>query len=276
MLRILCALSLVWLWACARVAEAPAAVQEPAGSALAALQHPDFTWRTRTARGCRVHYEPDTFAARHIAALTRSAEGALDRARDMLGEPYDRIIDVFYIGSREEMQALMDVRATGFADWESSAVYLVCTEEWRSFDVHEITHIVSLTAWGRPVEPVWWIREGLAVAVDGRCLDLSVDAYAAEWLRRGELPSAEDLALRFHEQGELRGYLGSGSLVGFLAAEFGMDAVEEIWKRGAEDLPEVLGVGFQELDARWRETLRTVEERPSEAEWAIMLDAGCG
>lgn len=251
--------------------------EPPTGLEQEALANPDFHWSLLQGERCRVHYLAGTFAARHIDALTRSADGAVAKTLAALGEErYERPVDVFYIGSREEMIALVGVRATGYADWRSSSVFLVCNPEWRTFDVHEITHVIAASLWGVPAEPVWWIREGLSVAVDGRCRDHGVDQVAAEMLRRGDLPNPRDLIEHFADQGELRGYLASGSLVAFLLERYGPGKVREIWQRGGGEIEKILGTDLDALDGEWRAALDGVEGRIAPEEWEHVMNEGCG
>jgi len=251
--------------------------EAPTGLEREALEHPGYTWHTFDGAACRAHYQPDTFAARHIAALTRSADASLARAVDLVGEgPYTRPLDVFFIDSREQMMDLISVRATGYADWHSSSVFLVVRPDWRSFDLHEITHVVSINRWGEPAEPVWWIREGLAVYSDGRCREHSVDEIAAEFMRRGELPKVRDLIDRFADVGEMPGYMCSGSLVGYLIDHYGIRKVKKIWQRGGHVIEQVLGVRLDTIDRDWRKSLEGIRTRPEADEWKRVIDIGCG
>lgn len=251
--------------------------EAPSGLEARALADTHYVWKALRGEAVRVHYRPDTFAARHVVALTRSADAAVRRAVEVVGiEHYDRPVDVFFFDTRDQLIDFVRVPATGYADWASSSVFLVCNPTWRAFDTHEITHVVSIDTWGVPAEPVWWIREGLAVYADGRCRDHAVRALAAEYLRRGELPHARDLIDRFSEVGEMPGYLGGGSFVEFLYDTYGVDAVRKIWQRGGDAIEPVLGTSLDDLDARWRESLRRVDPGVSPEEWRKVIDVGCG
>jgi hypothetical protein len=256
----------------------PAPAPEPlTGLARQAMDHPGVTWRELDGEAVRVHYQPGTFGARHVAALTRSADGALKTAVALVDSgPYEHPLNVFLLTSRDQMIDLLGIRATGFADWRSNSVFLVVRDDWRAFDLHEITHVVSMSKWGEPAEPVWWIREGLAVYADGRCRDHSVDEVAAGYLSRGQLPRAADLIDRFREQGEMRGYLSSGSLVGYLVETFGMRKVEAVWKQGGDTIETVLGTKLDDIDRGWRAKLRAVQAPIAPEEWARVDSLGCG
>jgi hypothetical protein len=255
----------------------PAPPDTLTGLARRAMDHPGVTWREIDGKAVRVYYQPGTFGARHVAALTRSADGALEEAVALVDSgPYERPLNVFLLTSRDQMIDLLGFRATGFADWRSSSVFLVVRDDWRSFDLHEITHVVSMSKWGEPAEPVWWIREGLAVYADGRCRDHTVDELVAEYLRRGTLPTAADLIDRFGDQGELRGYLSSGSLVGYLVETYGIHKVEAVWKQGGDHIESVLGTKLANIDRGWRARLAAAGKPIPPEEWTRVDSLGCG
>ena len=242
-----------------------------------ALADRQFVWHTLRGEAARVHYRPGSFAARHAVMLTRSADASVRRAIEIVGiEHYEHPVDVFFFDTRADLIAFVGVPATGYADWESSSVFLVFSPTWRAFDTHEIAHVVSINTWGVPVEPIWWIREGLAVYADGRCREHTVQALAAEYLRRGELPYASDLIYRFANVGEMPGYLGSGSLVGFLYETYGVEAIHRIWQQGGDAIETVTGASLNAIDARWRAWLENVESDVEPEEWRRVIDDGCG
>ncbi len=272
-------IGLAALLAAARPAPAAAVdwSEAPSGLEQQALADTHFVWQTLRGEAVRVHYVSGTFAARHIVALERSADASVKRAMQVVGvERYERPVDVFFFQSRDQLVDFLGVPATGYADWRSSSLFLVCSPTWRDFDTHEITHILALNAWGEPAEPVWWIREGLSVYADGRCREHAVRALCAEYLRRGKLPHVRDLIFKFREVGEMPGYLGSGSFVGFLYETFGRDAVKKIWQQGGEAIEKILDTSLEELDARWRGSLKSAGDGIDPEEWKQVLDKGCG
>lgn len=268
------------LFACGPALPAPPAIdwdEAPTGLEQQALTDTHFVWHTLRGEAARVHYRPGSFAARHAVMLMRSADASVRRAIEIVGiEHYERPVDVFFFDTRADLIDFVGVPATGYADWESSSVFLVFSPTWRAFDTHEIAHVVSINTWGVPAEPIWWIREGLSVYVDGRCREHTVQALAAEYLRRGELPHASDLIYRFANVGEMPGYLGSGSFVGFLYETYGVEAVHRIWQQGADAIETVTGASLDGIDARWRAWLENIESDVEPEEWRRVIDDGCG
>ena len=178
-------------------------VDEPTGLARQALANPSFTWLTVEGGSIRMHYQPGSFAAKHRAALLRSAIVSLKEALHFIeAVEYRGPIHLFYVQSREEMEQLVGRGTTGSTEWESNSIFLVCNPEWPSFDQHEIVHAVTLNIWGLPAEPVLWIREGLAVYIDGHCGGYTVDEIAHYFLQHDQLPSLDTLIYRFREQSD--------------------------------------------------------------------------
>ena len=250
---------------------------ELAGMAQAALSNPDFVWKSIEGDGCRIHYQPDSFAARHVIMLLRSAERSMEEGLEFLEEgEYGRRIQVFYVNSREEMKKLTGMGSTGYADSESNSVYLVCKDDWRSFDQHEITHILSLNIWGNPHEPVEWIREGLAVYVDGRCGQYTINDLVGYLLAEDEFPSLKTVIFSFREQNDLIAYLQCGSVIGYVCETYGVEALRKLWDEGAENIESVLGVTLEELEAHWRKHVPESYPGKAEVDWKAIEDHGCG
>jgi len=247
------------------------------GMAQAALSHPDFVWKSIKGDGCRIHYQPGSFAARHVVMLLRSAERSIEESLEFLEvEEYGRRIEIFYVNSREEMKKLVGMGSTGFADSESNSVYLVCKDDWRSFDQHEITHILSLTIWGNPHEPVEWIREGLAVYVDGRCGQYTINDLVRYVLEEDEFPSLKTVIFGFREQNDLIAYLKCGSVVGYIYETYGLEALRKLWDEGVENVQNVLGMTLDELEAEWRAHILEGSSLETDVDWKAIEDHGCG
>lgn len=142
------------------------------------LTHPDFIWQSVTDGSVRLHYQADTFAERHRIMLLRSAEAAIDQGLAFLGRSgYERELNVFYVDSRQQMEQMVGSPVTGYSDWTGSGVFLVCNPEWRSFDTHEIAHVLSIGQWGWPTQNSRWIIEGLPIAIDGWCQEIDIDTH---------------------------------------------------------------------------------------------------
>jgi hypothetical protein len=255
----------------------PARGEVEAGLARAVLEDGRFSWNSQCEGSVCLHCKRGSFAERHRAVLLRSAEVARSRALEFLAVPsYERRLDVFYVDSREEMEQLVGSPVNGLADWSSCAAYLVCTPDWRSFDQHEIAHVLSVDLWGYPKKPSRWLLEGVAVYVDGWCREYSVDDVALYLARADSLPSLDQLSTGYEGLGEVRAGIAAASLVGYIRSEFGVDALRELWARGVGDVDEVLGVSGTELESEWMRHVLEHEDGGVEVDWQTIEDSGCG
>ncbi|MFC1484495.1 hypothetical protein ACFL5M_02225 [Candidatus Neomarinimicrobiota bacterium] len=158
------------------------------------LDDATFHWLSSEAQGVRIYYQQDSFADKHRQMLLRSAATAVAEALEYLGIPaYDRTLRVFYLNSRAEMERIVGRPYTGFANWGADAVFVVVNPDWRSFEKHEITHVLAMDIWGSPAPSSGWMIEGIAIASDGWCRQYSVDQIAFHYLFQSNLPALTDL-----------------------------------------------------------------------------------
>lgn len=255
----------------------PLQAQDPAGLAADALTHPDFTWIHRSAPGFRIHFLAGTYPASHQDSLIARVVAAKLHALSVLGaESFDQALDVLFVETRTQMEALIGARATGFADMEGRAVFLMTNPEWRAFERHEIMHVLARQLWGPPAEPSAWIQEGLAQFTDGRCAGYPNEQVLIALASDSGLTGLDTLVTRFRTLNDLTAYLQAASLVGYVYRTGGRDALRVLWSRGAAgarpSLPESLG----ELDAAWRRSLPARSASPTDEEVERIRQHGCG
>jgi hypothetical protein len=243
----------------------------------AALEEPDFDWRSTESGKVRVFYKPDSFAKRHRMTLLRSANATVEEVTKLFDEPeYDRILNIFYVDSREEMNTLVGMPATGYADWTGSGIFLVVSPEWRSFEKHEFAHIITMGAWGRPDPTSRWMTEGIAIYADGWCRESTTDEIAYHFLSRGRLPKLPELFDDYATLGEIRAGFYAASVIGYIHDTYGTDALRKVWTGGCGDLSETLGVDVHQLESAWREYLRRVVDDDVEVDMKSIEEFGCG
>jgi tetratricopeptide (TPR) repeat protein len=133
---------------------------------------------------------------------------------------------------------------------------------------HEITHAVlgevgrgpfSVAATLGGLVPNPGIVEGAAVALAWDLRDdLDPDQWSRIMLDREELPPASAvMSVQFSALPARRAYMSSGSLVRFLIATRGMDALLDAYGKGTIE-------GLDELEAGWHDYLREVPVTPQE------------
>jgi hypothetical protein len=242
-----------------------------------ALEDSSFTWRSSESEGVRIYYQPASFAERHRAMLLRSASGALREALECLDEPkYERPLQVFYVNSRQEMERLVGRAVTGFANWDESGVFVVFNPEWRSFEKHEITHVLTMELWGAPDPGSRWMVEGLPIYCDGWCREYSVDEIAFKLLSSGELPPLEQFFDDFAKLGEIRAGFYAASVIGFIRLTYGAEALRALWLNGHGDLEESIGVDADRLETSWKRYLKSAVDTNVEVNLESIKRLGCG
>lgn len=255
-----------------------AAAQEPDGLGRAALNDPRFAWTAPVSvSGLRVYFLPDTYPWQHRDSLVELTERGRRHGLGLLGaDRFDPAIDLFFIESRAQMDSLVGVPVTGFAHRDARAVFLVTNPTWRSFERHELMHVLAHHLWGPAAEPDAWIVEGLAQFADGRCGGHSIHAVArAITESNGPIP-LDELAVRFREFDDLSAYLQAASMVGWLYESYGRDTVRRIWSSGLDALPATVGMSAAELTNAWYDWLeRSASVVPGE-ELRTIQTKGCG
>lgn len=242
-----------------------------------ALDDSTFTWTSFESEGVRIYAQPGSFADRHRAMLLRSVATVLNEVLDIIGEPeYDRMLNVFYLDSREQMERIVGSPVTGLANWSASGVFVVLNPQWRSFEKHEIAHVLTMELWGSPHETSRWMIEGIAVYCDGWCREYSVDEIAWHFLSRDELPPLQELFDDPRALGEIRGGFYSASVIGFIRHQYGVETVRSLWLEGPDKLTEVLGTDIHHIERQWKGYLESTVNKDVEVDLQVIEDSGCG
>ncbi len=242
-----------------------------------ALANPGFTWRSLAGAGVRLHYLPGSFAERHRVMLLRSAQAALARGSAFLEmKPDGRELRVIYVDDRGQMERLIGHRYAGYSDWAGRGVFLVCNATWRSFDAHEITHILSMGRWGPPNARSEWMREGLPVAVDGWCQTADIDRIAGYLVSAGRWPGLSAFTANPSALGEVPSGVLAGSLIRHLRERYGARMIERVWRSGLEVALEARNVDPARVEAGWLSSLRNRADPLTDEEWQKLNAVGCG
>jgi hypothetical protein len=241
------------------------------------LDDTTFHWLSSEGQTVRIYYQQDSFADKHRQMLLRSAATAIAEALEYLGIPaFDRILRVFYLNSRAEMERIVGRPYTGFANWGADAVFVVVNPDWRSFEKHEITHVLVMDSWGSPAPSSGWMIEGIAIASDGWCRQYPVDQIAFHFLSRGNLPPLADLFDDITALGEIRGGMYAASVIGFIRSTYGTVALRGLWLNGIADFSTSLGVELDQLESAWQDYLRTTLPSDIPVDLDAIMESGCG
>jgi hypothetical protein len=241
------------------------------------LQDSLYAWKSIETASARVHYAPGSFAESERGTLANRVESAIESIQERLSVPYyPETLDVFYVDAREDMQRLTGGPVTGFAFTESQTVVLVYNEEWRAFERHEFTHVISLNVWGEPGEPTAATLEGFATFVDGDCGGYEIGRVVSTLVMSDLLLDWEPLLGAFRTQDDLIAYLQAASFVEFVHNQGIEEGLPRLWSGGLGAAPELLGVSWSEFEGRWLEWLRASYEPIPDGAWQRIRSDGCG
>lgn len=227
------------------------------------------TWRELTGDDVTVRwYGRGESRARQVM---ETALLALERIDEELGVETTEPVIIYVYNSARDMGPALQQRASGYDDYvrtlgvavsHDTLLLLGDDSNYLGTLAHELTHLVVHQATDNPYAGVpRWLDEGLAMyAEEG----LPPDNQRAldEGIRNNELLSIQSMSSYSGNADEVDLYYGEVyAVVDFVLNEYGRESLQEllaIFAEGArqEDaLQEVLGVGLQELDALWRESL---------------------
>jgi hypothetical protein len=251
--------------------------QESVSLTQQVLAHPGFSWQSLHDGAVRLHYQPATFAERHRIMLLRSANAAVARGIDFLGlSGYERQLNVFYVDNRQQMEQLVGRPVSGYSDWTGSGVFLVCNPDWRSFDAHEIAHVLSIGQWGWPSQSSRWMIEGLPTAIDGWCQEFDIDTMARYLSETGVWPGLEIFSTEYTELGEVRAGILAASLIRYLRGEYGPEAIRSLWLNGPAEFASSLGMDLDRIEEDWKSHLDQIPDSMVNTDWDEIDAHGCG
>jgi len=254
-------------------------VNEPVGLAAYTLKMPGFDWITKSTRHFRLHYLPGSAAERDLDALASQNEAFIARHLAMLEvEQYDRVIDLFYFDSRDQIKEIVTRPFRALADAESMTVLAVRSDDDVGRDAHEIMHVVSFDLWGgwdRKLE-LAWLGEGLATHADEPCNGYEMSELAAHILLNTQDGVAlESLVKEFRQHPEMIGYMLMASFVEFVIEKYGLVHLRSLWNEGYEGLEKVLGKNVVEIEKEWHEYISSTYPNPEVPDWPDLKEHGC-
>jgi hypothetical protein len=236
-----------------------------------ALNDPRFHWSSRQTEHLVVHAQVRTPLARSLGALGESAERAVERDLRMLGERNSgQRMDVFFLGSREEMRPFSGGEAPGGWSTPKGTVFLVANDSVAAPLRHELMHSLSRRLWGAAAE--LWMSEGLGVLASG-CHGYDPDDVAKALDSAGKLRTFEEMRTNFIVKGAVGAeyYMQAASMMSYIRQRFGLARLRQFWQHGGlSHAEQSLGVGVAALERDWRASLAT---RRASMPWSGFLAA---
>jgi tetratricopeptide (TPR) repeat protein len=223
--------------------------------------------KTEQGRHCVAHMPRETLPE-DARRLLEDCDFHVERTRKLVGLSSTEPVTAYFFRNRTEKKDLIGVGRTLIAKPWRGEVYLQMAGWPHPVLGHEIVHAVlgeagrgpfSVAATFGGLIPNPGIVEGAAVAL---AWDLRDDLDPDQWSRimmdRKELPAASTvMSVQFSALPARRAYMAAGSIVRFLIATRGMDALLEAYRAGTIE-------GLNELEARWHTYLEDVPVTPHE------------
>lgn len=245
----------------------------PVGLATQALER--GPWRSAASENARVHARPSVFDSIDVGSVLERVEAARSHSLELLGGAQnDRILQVFLLADRTEMERVLGRTAGGFADPMSATVLLTGHGRDRTVLRHEVMHVLSPLVWGAPAAPSEWSREGLATRAGGSCQSQSLAAVARTMLDDGRLIPLRDVVENWYDHADLITYLEAGAFIEYLH-ERHPGALRAAWSGGVPALERHTRTSLERLESGWRAALANTPAAPA-GTWPAIEQHGCG
>ena len=105
---------------------------------------------------------------------------------------------------------------------------------------------------------------------------LVIDTIASYLVQVGVWPGLGRFRSEYADLGEIAAGVLAASLISYLRAEYGPEAITSLWLDGPAKFSASLGMDLERLEANWRRHLDQVADPMSEADWERIDAEGCG
>jgi hypothetical protein len=146
--------------------------------------------------------------------------------------------------------------AGGWTEPDANAVFAAVADSALPALRHELGHLYSHRLWGYPHAD--WLSEGVAVFAAGHCAGIPLHRWAAAILRSGDDSSLGALEREFDFSRSVP-HLLAGSFITFLAEDYGLEAVQILWRDGLASAQRATGANAAAPEAKWHAELRRVD-----------------
>src|SRR5579864_3745590 len=202
-----------------------------------------FTWIPKSSANFNYYYEAGTPAERDFDKISDRMEKSRANVERLLGGSFSGKTESFIVDSRARMKQLVGEEGNGFAfgskNPDTSALEfvtaMVYSDTIKAIGAHETCHALSHLLWGKPRG--LWMDEGLAVCSDDQWNGYPLHSVAKVLADKGKLLPVADLLNDnwIKKYPDMVTYPELGSFVKFLYEKYGLDAVKNLWQRGAKD-----------------------------------------
>jgi hypothetical protein len=214
----------------------------------------EFDWSVDTATAFNIYYLKNSWASEHIEMIQKRMNASLDAVKLFMNmETYSARINLFIVGSREQMKMLVGYETNGSAIYKSNALTGIATEKANSvYANHELFHLIAMNEWGVPET---WLNEGMAVYSDKQWYNYDLYELTNYLIDHNRYVPLDDLIKKFRKREDLLSYPLAGSFVRYLDETYGRETILQIWTRSA-GLTEVTGKTIDQLEKEWLTKVR--------------------
>jgi len=198
-----------------------------------------------------IHFLSESEVSQDIDTISQKTEAGIVKAKNFIGEEYNRPIHVVTVDDRATIQKLLSRQSDGIAFPASNLVVEVFGV---AQSCHEKFHVLSINLWGMPK---LWIGEGMAVACDDQWWGTDLHALAHYLVLEEKL---DPLSVLFKSDSSFRksdsrfSYPQLGSVVKFIDERYGRDKLLQIWR--TNNIESSIGITINELEMEWKEELK--------------------
>ena len=185
-------------------------------------------WQTHNAPSGHLHYRAQSYTAQTLEPISQSVDSARKAVLALLQLRDAEPIELFFVGTREEMRQLVGQPLGGMVQSGERTALLLHNESYSPFIGHELTHLYTHHHWGAP-RTGRWISEGMAALAAGDCQGHSLAALVKGLHDDGKLVPWARLIADFDTIDEIAANLQAASMVEFLRQQHGMRAVRNVW-----------------------------------------------
>jgi hypothetical protein len=216
-----------------------------------------------TESGIVVHYKAGTNAKSAVSMkrLFTEAKFHLSDLSEKLGR-VSKPVHIYVYPDSESKKLWFGGGATDVADVVTPSIHITMARFPHPTLRHELVHAVSsdFAFHGLGFHPNMALTEGLAVALEDRPRELTLDESVAAMVHTKKLPDIGKLfGPMFWTQAGNRAYIVAGSMLSFLMIEFGNEAVRKLYS-GAS-WKSALGVERDVALKRWRKSILKIYDK---------------
>jgi hypothetical protein len=249
--------------------------QTPRSGREELLRSNQTRWDSLTVQGVRLYFSTASVPRHRERGLARLAARAVTDVSRRLKIANPPVITVMFVGSPDELPPHVGSRGRGWSSGRDTVAIVVTNDTLGPALTHELTHVLTYQAWGRPAEPSAWIMEGIATSTSRRCGAHDLRAIGKMLLQAHRLPSILRRTRDFRTLPQGETYASAGTFVEYLERRVGADTPKRIWSAGADSLAAIAGRDPHRLESEWHEYLEQFPETAPSSMIVTLAGRGC-